>query len=55
MAYGANPYGAYNTYREVGVKTASQGKLIVNSHVDELREKGKTVDEVFKEVFSYAW
>ena len=33
----------------------SQGKLIVNSHVDELREKGKTVDEVFKEVFSYAW
>ena len=32
-----------------------QGKLIVNSHVDELREKGKTVDEVFKEVFSYAW
>ncbi|MCI5829417.1 MAG: flagellar export chaperone FliS [Treponema sp.] len=29
MAYGANPYGAYNTYREVGVKTASQGKLIV--------------------------
>jgi ABC-2 type transport system ATP-binding protein len=33
----------------------SQGKLIVNAHVDELREKGKTVDEVFKEVFSYAW
>ncbi|MBR2079186.1 MAG: ABC transporter ATP-binding protein [Clostridia bacterium] len=33
----------------------NQGKLIVNSHVDELREKGKTVDEVFKEVFSYAW
>ncbi len=33
----------------------SGGKLIVNSHVDELREKGKTVDEVFKEVFSYAW
>ena len=33
----------------------SKGQLIVNSHVDELREKGKTVDEVFKEVFSYAW
>ena len=33
----------------------NQGKLIVNSHVDELREKGKTIDEVFKEVFSYAW
>ncbi len=29
MAYGANPYGGYNTYREVGVKTASQGKLVV--------------------------
>ncbi len=33
----------------------SQGNLIVNAHVDELRDKGKTVDEVFKEVFSYAW
>ncbi|WP_407398167.1 flagellar export chaperone FliS [Treponema sp.] len=29
MAYGANPYGGYNTYREIGVKTASQGKLVV--------------------------
>ncbi len=37
------------------VLMVSGGKLIVNSHVDELREKGKTVDEVFKEVFSYAW
>lgn len=33
----------------------SQGKVIVNSHVDEIWEKGKTVEEVFKEVFSYAW
>ena len=33
----------------------SKGHVIVNSHVDELREKGKTVEEVFKEVFSYAW
>ncbi len=33
----------------------SGGKLIVNSHVDEIREKGKSVEEVFKEVFSYAW
>ncbi|MBP5176285.1 MAG: flagellar export chaperone FliS [Treponema sp.] len=24
-----NSYGGYNTYREVGVKTASQGKLVV--------------------------
>lgn len=32
MAYNANGYGygnGYNTYREVGVKTASQGKLVV--------------------------
>ncbi|MBQ8504312.1 MAG: ABC transporter ATP-binding protein [Clostridia bacterium] len=33
----------------------SEGKLIVNSHVDEIREKGKSVEEVFKEVFTYAW
>lgn len=33
----------------------SGGKVIVNSHVDEIREKGQTVEEVFKEVFSYAW
>ena len=29
MAYGANPYGGYSAYREIGVKTASQGKLVV--------------------------
>lgn len=29
MAYGANGYGNYNAYKEVGVKTASQGKLVV--------------------------
>lgn len=33
----------------------SNGSLIVDSHVDELRQKGKTVEDVFKEVFSYAW
>ena len=33
----------------------SEGKLIVDSHVNEIRKKGKTVEEVFKEVFSYAW
>lgn len=33
----------------------SDGKLIVNSHVNEIREKGKSVEEVFKEVFTYAW
>lgn len=31
------------------------GKVVVNSHVNEIKEKGKTVEEVFKEVFSYAW
>lgn len=28
MAY-TNPYGGYNAYKSVGVKTASQGKLVV--------------------------
>ncbi len=28
MAFG-NPYGAYNTYKEVSIKTASKGKLVV--------------------------
>ena len=32
-----------------------EGHLIVNQHVNELRESGKSVEEVFKEVFSYAW
>ncbi len=33
----------------------NNGQVIVDSHVNEIREKGKTVEEVFKEVFSYAW
>ena len=33
----------------------SKGKVVVNSHINEIKEKGKTVEEVFKEVFSYAW
>ncbi len=33
----------------------SGGKVIVDAPVDEIREKGKTVQDVFKEVFSYAW
>ncbi len=32
-----------------------EGKLIVNSHVNEIREDGKSVEEVFKEVFTYDW
>ncbi len=33
----------------------NKGKVVVNSHIGEIKEKGKTVEEVFKEVFSYAW
>lgn len=33
----------------------SNGKVIVDSHVNEIRSNGKTVEEVFKEVFNYAW
>ena len=31
------------------------GHVLVDSHVNALREDGKTVEQVFKEVFSYAW
>lgn len=33
----------------------NHGKLLVNSHVDELRKDGKTVQEVFLEVFPHVW
>ena len=33
----------------------SHGKLVVNSHVNELRRHGKSVQEVFLEVFPYVW
>lgn len=33
----------------------SKGQVVVNSHINEIKEKGKSVEEVFKEVFSYAW
>lgn len=33
----------------------SKGQVVVNSHIGEIKEKGKTVEDVFKEVFSYAW
>lgn len=32
-----------------------QGKVLVNSSAKEIREQGKTIDELFKEVFRYAW
>ncbi|MCQ2461810.1 MAG: ABC transporter ATP-binding protein [Clostridia bacterium] len=31
------------------------GKIVVNSDVDAFRQQGKTVEDVFKEVFAYAW
>ncbi len=33
----------------------NSGKLIVDKCVDELRQNGKTIEDVFKEVFTYAW
>jgi len=32
-----------------------RGKVVVNSSVDEIKEQGHTVEEVFKEVFGHAW
>ena len=33
----------------------SKGKVVVNAHIGEIKDKDKTVEDVFKEVFSYAW
>ena len=33
----------------------SHGKLVVDSHVNELRSHGKSVQDVFLEVFPYVW
>ncbi len=33
----------------------NHGKLVVNSHVNELRSHGKSVQDVFLEVFPYVW
>ncbi len=33
----------------------SNGKLVLNESVEEIKAKGKTVEEIFKEVFAYAW
>ncbi len=32
-----------------------RGNIVVNSSVDDIRNSGKTVEDVFKEVFGYAW
>lgn len=33
----------------------SKGKLVLNVPVEEIKENGKTVEDIFKEVFAYAW
>ena len=33
----------------------NNGNVVVNSHIGEIKEKGKTVEDVFKEVFHFAW
>ena len=33
----------------------SGGHLVTNAHVDEIRKHGKSVQEVFLEVFPYVW
>jgi len=33
----------------------NSGKLIVNSDIDEIRKTGKSLEDVFKEVFPYVW
>ena len=42
MAYNANGYG-YSTYREIGVKTASQGKLIVMLYQAAVNNLGEAI------------
>ncbi len=33
----------------------NNGNLVVNTQVDKIRETGKSVEDVFKEVFAYVW
>lgn len=32
-----------------------QGKVLLNTSVDEIKNDGKTIEDIFKEVFAYAW
>ena len=48
MNYNTYSYNGYNTYREIGVKTASQGKLVVmlyDGAVTNLQSAISLVDE----------
>lgn len=33
----------------------SRGKLVLNADVEKIKQEGKTVEDIFKEVFAYAW
>lgn len=33
----------------------NKGRLVVNSPIDEIRQTGKSVEDIFKEVFAYVW
>ncbi len=33
----------------------SQGKVVLNESVENIKNDGKTVEDIFKEVFAYAW
>lgn len=33
----------------------SKGKLVLNADVEKIKEGGRTVEDIFKEVFAYAW
>lgn len=33
----------------------NKGSLVVNSPIDEIRQTGKSVEDIFKEVFAYVW
>lgn len=33
----------------------SRGKLVLNADVEKIKQDGRTVEDIFKEVFAYAW
>ena len=33
----------------------SRGKLVLNADVEKIKQEGRTVEDIFKEVFAYAW
>ena len=33
----------------------SNGKIVLNKSVEQIKKEGKTTEDIFKEVFAYAW